>query len=147
MGVYFEYDFKNGKEVEKVEQCYLCENDTVVYAEYYILEGDTYKLYKDARKIIKGKEIQVGSQVHAIGPECLEKYPEEEDLISAILQKRVDLKKEEKKKALQEVEERIKAKEEEIKAKEKEIAEIKKEIEEIKKEADKIRKEIEGKGK
>ena len=145
MGVYFEYDFKNGKEVEKVEQCYLCGNDSVVYAEYYILEGDTYKLYKDARKIIKGKEIQVGSLVHAIGPECLEKYPEEEDLISAILEKRLELKKAEKKKALEEMKQKIKAKEEEIKAKEKEIAELKKELQEMQKEAEKLKKEIEKK--
>jgi predicted RNase H-like nuclease (RuvC/YqgF family) len=145
MGVYFEYDFKNGKEVEKVESCYLCENDSVVYAEYYILEGDTYKLYKDARKIIKGKEVQVGSQIHAIGPECLEKYPEEEELISAILQKRVDLKREEKRKVLEEIEEKIRAKEEEIKAKEEEISALKIEIEEIKKEAERLRKEIEKK--
>ncbi len=145
MGVYFEYDFKNGKEVEKAEKCFLCDADSVVYAEYYILEGDTYKLYKDARKIIKGKEVQVGSQVHAVGPECLEKYPEEETLISAILERRVEAKKSEKKKEIEELEAQMKAKEEEIKAKEEEIKKMKAELDEIKAKIDAIKKEVESK--
>lgn len=145
MGVYFEYDFKNGKEVEKAEKCFLCDTDSVVYAEYYILEGDTYKLYKDARKIIKGKEVQVGSLVHPVGPECLDKYPEEETLISAILERRVEAKKSERKKEIEELEAQLKDKEIEIKAKEEEVRKLKGELDEIKAKIDAIKKEIEGK--
>lgn len=145
MGVYFEYDFKNGKEVEKAEKCYLCGADNVIYAEYYILEGDTYKLYKDARKIIKGKEVQVGSQVHTVGPECLEKYPEEEELISSILQKRLDEKKVEKRKEIEEIENQIKAKEDEIRAKEEELKKLQAELDELKKNVEEIKKEVTGK--
>ncbi len=145
MGVYFEYDFKNGKEVEKAEKCFLCDADSVVYAEYYILEGDTYKLYKDARKIIKGKEVQVGSMVHSVGPECLEKYPEEEALISSILERRLEIKKNERKKEIDELDAQVKAKEEEIKAKEEEVKKLKAELEEIKSKIDAIKKEVEGK--
>ena len=145
MGVYFEYDFKNGKEVEKTEKCYICGKDNVVYAEYYILEGDVYKLYKDARKIIKGKELQVGSHFHPLCSTCENKYPSEEELISTILNKRLDEKKDVRKKELTVIEGQVKEKQDQVKAKENEVANLKKELDEIKAKADALKKDIEGK--
>ncbi len=145
MGVYFEYDFKNGKEVEKAEKCYLCDKEDVVYAEYYILEGDVYKLYKDARKIIKGREVQVGSINHSLCPSCIEAYPLEEDLISAILKKRVVEKKEDKKKEVENLQKKIEEKQAELKAKQEEVAAVQKEIDEMKSQLEALKKEIGGK--
>lgn len=58
MGIYFNFDFKNGKEVEQPERCYICGRPDVLYAEYYVLDGDVYKLYKNARKIVRGRKCR-----------------------------------------------------------------------------------------
>ncbi len=135
MGIYFDYDFKNGKEVEQQEKCYLCAKPDVLYAEYYILDGDVYRLYKNSRKIVKGKEVPVGSRVHAICDSCLAKYPAEEDLVSAILSKRQEEKKELIKKELDEIFKQIEEKKQEIVLKEKELEVLRAEMTELQKKA------------
>lgn len=124
MGVYFDYNFRNGKEVEKAEKCYICDKEDVVYAEYYVLEGDVYKLYKDARKIIKGKEVHFGSQLHTVCPECEQKHLNEEELLSLILEKRVEAKKDERRNELVAIEKQIEEKQQAIAAIQKEIDEL-----------------------
>lgn len=140
MGVYFDYNFRNGKEVEKAEKCFLCDKEDVVYAEYYVLEGDVYKLYKDARKIIKGKEIHVGSMFHTVCPECDQKHPSEEEVLSLILEKRVEAKKNERRHELEMLEQQIESKKEAI-------AGIQKEIDELVAQVNSIKSEVEKKGK
>lgn len=138
MGIYFDYDFKNGKEVEQPERCYLCGKPDVLYAEYYILDGDIYKLYKNSRKIVRGKEIPVGSRIHPICEACLQKAGTEEDLVEAILQKRMEEKKLELKKQLDEVMQKIEDKKQEIALKEKELAVLRSELEELQKTASEL---------
>jgi DNA repair exonuclease SbcCD ATPase subunit len=137
MGVYFDYNFRNGKEVEKAEKCYLCDKEDVVYAEYYVLEGDVYKLYKDARKIIKGKEINVGSMVHTVCPECDQKHPNEEEILSLILERRVESKKSERKEELEMIQKQVESKQEALAAIQKEIDELNAQANAIKAEIDK----------
>lgn len=131
MGIYFDYDFKNGKEVERKEKCYLCENENILYAEYYILEGDVYKLYKDSRKIVRGHEVPVGSRVHAICDDCYASVPSEEELVEKILAKRLEEKKSEIKKQLKELLSKIESKKQEIELKEKELAVLRDEVKEL----------------
>lgn len=138
MGVYFEYDFKNGKEVEQPERCFLCGKPDVLYAEYYILDGDVYKLYKNARKIVRGKEIPVGSRVHAICDACYSKAPSEEELVEEILKKRLEERKLELRKHLDELFKKIEDKKQEIALKEKELEVLRSELSELQKEASDI---------
>ncbi len=130
MGIYFNFDFKNGKEVEQPERCYICGKPDVLYAEYYVLDGDTYKLYKNARKIVRGKEIPVGSRIHAICEACLQKYPYEEDLVEEILKKRHEEKKAEIFKEIQKLQSEAESLKQEISLKEKELEVLRSELNE-----------------
>jgi len=131
MGIYFNFDFKNGKEVEQPERCYLCGKPDVLYAEYYVLEGDTYKLYKNARKIVRGKEIPVGSRVHPVCETCLSLYATEEDLVEAIIKRRMEEKKREIQAEIEKLKAKIEDKKQEISLKEKELELLKSELEEL----------------
>lgn len=142
MGIYFNFDFKNGKEVEQPERCYICGRPDVLYAEYYVLDGDVYRLYKNARKIVRGKEIPVGSRVHAICEACLEKYPLEEDLVEEILKKRHEEKKAQIYREIQNLSKEAENKKQEIALKEKELEVLKSELEEIQNKIDNLRKAI-----
>jgi len=139
MGVYFEYDFKNGKEVEKRESCYICGKDTVLYAEYYVEDGGVYKLYKDARKIIKGREVPVGSKVHAICDPCVKQYSTEEELVERILDRRLQEKKETYRKELEQISAQIEKKNQERAIKMKELELIEADIAELEKKAATVR--------
>ncbi len=135
MGIYFEYDFKNGKEIEKREKCYLCEKENILYAEYYILEGDVYKLYKDSRIIVKGKEIPVGSRTHAICDECLQKWPTEEELVEKILARRLEERKVQYKQEFEKYQKMIDQKKQEISLKQKELQILEQELKDLEKKA------------
>lgn len=142
MGVYFDYDFKNGKEVERKEKCYLCENENILYAEYYILEGDVYKLYKNSRKIVHGHEVPVGSRVHTVCESCYQSVPTEEELVEKILAKRLEEKKSEIKKQLKEILSKIDSKKQEIELKEKELNVLRDELKELESQAAELEKSL-----
>lgn len=143
MGIYFDYDFKNGKEVEKREKCYLCEKENILYAEYYILEGDVYKLYKDSRKIVKGKEIPVGSRVHAICDECLRKWSTEEELVERILEKRLEERKAQYRRESEKYQRMIEQKKQEIALKQKELQILEQELRDLEKKLEALQSMIE----
>lgn len=144
MGVYFEYDFKNGKEVEKTENCYLCKKGSVLFAEYYILDGNTYKLYKESRKIVKGKEIPVGSRLHLVCEACFQESHNEESLVEKILTERLNERKEQYENELNELKALMEKKTQEISLKEKELEVLRQELSEIKDKSESILKLLGG---
>lgn len=139
MGVYFDYDFKNGKEVEKKEACYICGKDSVLYAEYYLEDGGVYKIYKDSRKIVQGREVPVGSKVHPVCDACLKQYRTEEELVERILDRRLQERKETYRKELEQIIAQIDAKRQEYALKEKELQVIQADIAELEQKASAIR--------
>jgi flagellar motility protein MotE (MotC chaperone) len=140
MGIYFNFDFKNGKEVEQPERCYLCGKPDVLYAEYYVLDGEVYKLYKNARKIVRGKEIPVGSRVHPVCEACLSLYPTEEDLVEEIIKRRMEERKKEIQVEIEKLEGKIESKKQEIALKEKELEVLKSELEDLFKQLENLKK-------
>ncbi|MCK4778283.1 MAG: hypothetical protein KAS39_07860 [Actinomycetia bacterium] len=100
MGIYFDYDFAEGKEVERWMDCYLCNQKKVLFVEYHIKNGPIYSLYNDARKLFSGKELKVGSAEHLICDDCLKQYKNEESIVSEILSHRTEDKKQEKESAI-----------------------------------------------
>ncbi len=113
MGIYFDYDFEDGKEVERWLPCFLCEQKKVLFVEYHIKTGLVYSLYDNARKLQSGHQVKVGSAEHLICDDCYNTYGSEEAVIAEILRRR---------------------KEEKTEEKTSQIATIEKEIEETKKE-------------
>lgn len=97
MGIYFDLDLENGKEVEKHHPCYLCDEKRVLFVEYQVPSGaGGYVLYDDARKLFSGKEIAAGTAVHLVCEDCLTHYGSEENVIAEILSRRTETKKSEK---------------------------------------------------
>lgn len=88
MGIYFNYDFENGKEVENWLQCYLCRQKKVLIVEYHIKNGPIYSLYQNARKLYSGHEIKIGSSRYLVCDDCYNIFSSEEEVISEILKKR-----------------------------------------------------------
>lgn len=97
MGIYFDYDLKAGKEVERYVPCYVCGEKKVLFVEYHIPSGTGgYVLYDNARKLFSGKEFQVGSTNHLVCEDCLKEYGSEENVVAEILKRRSETKKTEK---------------------------------------------------
>lgn len=142
MGVYFDYDFKNGKEVERSEKCFTCSKENILYAEYYILEGDVYKLYKDSKKIVRGKEIPVGSRIHTICDECIDKYSTEEEIVEKILKKRQEERVLQLKDELKTLQNQIEDKKQEIHIKEKELDVLNQELNELKEKSESLKEKL-----
>lgn len=92
MGIYFNYDFENGKEVENWLQCYLCRQKKVLIVEYHIKNGPIYSLYENARKLYSGHEVKLGSSRYLVCNDCYDNHGSEESVISEILKirKQVD---------------------------------------------------------
>lgn len=88
MGIYFDYDFDNGKEVENYLSCFLCKRKNVLVVEYHVKNGPIYTLYDNARKVFSGREIHVGSSRYLICEECYTSRPSEEDLVAKIIEAR-----------------------------------------------------------
>jgi hypothetical protein len=117
MGIYFDFDFEEGKEVERWVPCFLCNQRKVLFVEYHIKSGPIYTLYDDARKLWSGKEITVGSGSYLVCEDCFSGYRSEEEVVAEILRRRK--------------EEKTSEKISEIKHLEAEIEEAKKEIMEL----------------
>lgn len=88
MGIYFDYDFDNGKEVENYLPCYLCRQKKVLVVEYHVKNGPIYMLYNDARKVFSGREIHLGSSRYLVCEDCYRERGSEEDVIAEILEQR-----------------------------------------------------------
>lgn len=88
MGIYFEYDFKDGKEVEKWLPCYLCKQKKLLFVEYHIKTGLVYSLYDNARKLQSGHQVKVGSAEYLVCEDCYNTYGSEESLVSEIIARR-----------------------------------------------------------
>lgn len=88
MGIYFDYDLENGKEVENWTTCFLCDEKKVLFVEYHVKKGPVYTLYDNARKLYSGREVKLASSKYHICDDCFSRYPSEEEVISAILKRR-----------------------------------------------------------
>lgn len=88
MGIYFDYDFEDGKEVENWISCFLCGEKKVLLVEYHVRKGPIYTLYKDARKLYSGHEINIASSKYLVCDDCYRAYGGEDQVISAILKKK-----------------------------------------------------------
>ncbi|MCX7831763.1 MAG: hypothetical protein N2440_02555 [Actinobacteria bacterium] len=89
MGIYFNYDYEEGKEVENWVPCYLCGEKKVLYVEYHIKKGPIYTLLNDeARKLWSGREIKIVSDTYLICDDCYQQRPSEDLIISEILKKK-----------------------------------------------------------
>lgn len=92
MGIYFNYDFEDGKEVENWVPCYLCSQKKVLFVEYHIKKGPIYTLLNDeARKLWSGKEVKIVNDTYLVCEDCYKSYSTEDEVISAILQKKRSL--------------------------------------------------------
>jgi DNA-directed RNA polymerase subunit M/transcription elongation factor TFIIS len=89
MGIYFDYDYEDGKEVENWVPCFLCGEKKVLFVEYHIRKGPIYTLLNDnARKLWSGHEIKIISDNFLVCEDCYREYPSEDEIISAIIRKR-----------------------------------------------------------
>lgn len=89
MGIYFEYSYEDGKEVEIWLPCFLCNQKKVLMVEYQIKRGPIYVLLNDdARKLWSGREVKVASETYLICEDCYQSFSSEDELIAAILKKK-----------------------------------------------------------
>lgn len=89
MGIYFDYNYEDGKEVENWVRCYLCGEKKVLFVEYHVKKGPIYTLLNDeARKLWSGHEIKIISDRFLICDDCYNKYESEDEIISAIIKKK-----------------------------------------------------------
>lgn len=88
MGIYFDYDFEDGKEVEKWSDCYLCNQKKVLFVEYHVKTGLVYSLYDNARKLQSGYQVKVGSAEYLVCEDCYSTYGSEEGLVAEIIRRR-----------------------------------------------------------
>jgi len=89
VGIYFDYNYEDGKEVEIWLPCYLCSQKKVLMVEYQIKKGPIYVLLNDeARKLWSGREVKVASETYLICEDCYKSFASEDELITAILKKR-----------------------------------------------------------
>lgn len=91
MGIYFDYDFEDGKEVENWISCFLCGEKKVLLVEYHVRKGPIYTLYKDARKLYSGHEISIASSRYLVCEDCYRSLGGEDEVISAILKKKKEV--------------------------------------------------------
>lgn len=89
MGIYFNYDYEDGKEVENWVPCYLCGKKKVLFVEYHIKKGPIYTLLNDeARKLWSGREIKIVNDAYLICEDCYKEKGSEDLMISEILKKK-----------------------------------------------------------
>lgn len=89
MGIYFDYDYEDGKEVENRVPCFLCSERKVLFVEYHIKKGPIYTLLSDdARKLWSGREVRIVNDTYLVCEDCFHSYASEDELISAILRKK-----------------------------------------------------------
>lgn len=91
MGIYFDYDFEDGKEVENWISCFLCGEKKVLVVEYHVKKGPIYTLYDNARKLYSGHEINIASSKYLVCEDCYRTYGGEDQVISAVLKKKKEL--------------------------------------------------------
>lgn len=86
MGIYFDYDYEDGKEVENWVPCFLCGEKKVLYVEYHIKKGPIYTLLNDsARKLWSGHEINIISDRYLVCEDCYSARGSEEKVIEDII--------------------------------------------------------------
>jgi uncharacterized protein YbaR (Trm112 family) len=89
MGIYFDYNYEDGKEVEIWLPCFTCGEKKVLMVEYQIKKGPIYVLLNDeARKLWSGREIKVASESYLVCEDCYKSFPSEDELIARILKKK-----------------------------------------------------------
>lgn len=89
MGIYFNYDYEDGKEVENWVPCFLCGAKKVLFVEYHIKKGPIYTLLSDeARKLWSGKEIKIINDTYLVCEDCYKEYETEDAIISEIIKKK-----------------------------------------------------------
>ncbi len=88
MGIYFDFDFEEGKEVERWTPCFLCNQKKVLFVEYHVKNGPVYTLYDNARKLWSGKELKVGSGNFFVCEDCLNEWGSEEEIVAEIMNRR-----------------------------------------------------------
>ncbi len=107
MGIYFDYDFEDGKEVEYWLTCYLCHQKKVLFVEYQVKSGPIYTLYNNARRLESGKELKVGTLSHLVCLDCYNAFGSEEGVVAEILRRRKEEKHSEKIAHLKQIETEI----------------------------------------